>query len=225
MYSNSVTTGNWEDYIAEDLVSFMDSHYRTIPDRDSRGLAGHSMGGYGTVRIGFKRPEVFSSLYAMSPCCMALTGNPGAAMEKQIAAVKATEDIEKANFGILAMLASSAAWSPDPKNPPFFFDFPVKDGQVQPDIEAEWSANAPLAMVHQYIPSLKRYKAIAIDAGDKDVGINSTVKSFDQILTNYGIAHISEIYEGDHVNRIAARLESKVIPFFGKNLSFSQKKK
>jgi S-formylglutathione hydrolase len=224
MYSNSSTTGDWEDYIAEDLVSYMDSHYRTIPDRGSRGLAGHSMGGYGTIRLGFKHPEVFSSLYAMSPCCMAPTGNPGAAMEKQVEAVKTTEDIEKANFGVLAMLASSAAWSPDPQNPPFFFDFPVKDGQVQPDIVAKWSANAPLAMVDQYIPSLKRYRAIAIDAGDKDAGINDTVRRFDQILTNYGITHTEEIYEGDHVNRIAARLESKVIPFFGKNLSFAKKK-
>src|SRR5579883_1675200 len=45
MYSNSPTTGNWEAYITQDLVSFIDTHYRTIADRDSRGLAGHSMGG------------------------------------------------------------------------------------------------------------------------------------------------------------------------------------
>ena len=62
MYSNSLTTGDWEDYIARDLVSYIDSHYRTIADRNSRGLAGHSMGGYGTARIGMKHPEVFSAL-------------------------------------------------------------------------------------------------------------------------------------------------------------------
>src|SRR5258708_28835861 len=66
MYSNSVTIGDWEGYIAEDLVAYVDSHYRTIADRMSRGLGGHSMGGYGTVRVGMKHPEVFSSLYAMS---------------------------------------------------------------------------------------------------------------------------------------------------------------
>ena len=74
MYSSSVTTGDWETYIAEELVAYMDSHYRTIPDRLSRGLAGHSMGGYGTIRIGMKRPDVFSSLYIMSACC--LINNP-----------------------------------------------------------------------------------------------------------------------------------------------------
>lgn len=74
MYSSSVTTGDWETYIAEDLVAYVDKNYRTIPDRLSRGLAGHSMGGYGAIRIGMKRPDVFSSLYIMSACC--LINNP-----------------------------------------------------------------------------------------------------------------------------------------------------
>jgi enterochelin esterase-like enzyme len=76
MYSSSPTIGDWETFIAEDLVGYVDSHYRTIPDRMSRGLGGHSMGGYGTVRIGMKRPDVFSSMYIMSACC--LMNNPGA---------------------------------------------------------------------------------------------------------------------------------------------------
>src|SRR5215467_10429952 len=58
MYSSSVTTGDFEKFIAHDLVAYVDAHYRTIPDRASRGLAGHSMGGYGTTRIGMKHPDV-----------------------------------------------------------------------------------------------------------------------------------------------------------------------
>jgi len=46
MYSNSPTIGDWEGFIATDLVGYIDSHYRTIANRDSRGLSGHSMGGY-----------------------------------------------------------------------------------------------------------------------------------------------------------------------------------
>ena len=33
MYSNSPTTGDWESYVAVDLVAYVDSHYRTIPNR------------------------------------------------------------------------------------------------------------------------------------------------------------------------------------------------
>ena len=70
MYSNSVTAGDWEGYVADDLVAYMDSHYRTLATRASRGLAGHSMGGYGTLRIAMKRPDVFSAIYALSSCCL-----------------------------------------------------------------------------------------------------------------------------------------------------------
>src|SRR5690606_38799384 len=74
MYSASVTTGNFEAYIARDVVAYVDAHYRTIPARESRGLVGHSMGGYGASRIGMKHADVFGSLYIMSPCCMSPRG-------------------------------------------------------------------------------------------------------------------------------------------------------
>src|SRR5687767_4624897 len=70
MYSSSAVNGDWEAFVAQDLVAYVDKHYRTLSNRASRGLAGYSMGGYGTIRVGMKYPEVFSSLYALSPCCM-----------------------------------------------------------------------------------------------------------------------------------------------------------
>src|SRR4051795_4133708 len=65
MYSSSVTTGDFEKFIAHDLVAYVDAHYRTLPDRRSRGLVGHSMGGYGATRIGMKHADIFGSLYIM----------------------------------------------------------------------------------------------------------------------------------------------------------------
>ena len=70
MFSNSPTTGDWETFIAQDLTRFIDTRYRTIASREGRGLAGHSMGGYGTMRIGMKQPSAFAALYAMSSCCL-----------------------------------------------------------------------------------------------------------------------------------------------------------
>ncbi|HEU4619592.1 MAG TPA: alpha/beta hydrolase-fold protein, partial [Gammaproteobacteria bacterium] len=81
MYSSSITSGDWESFVADDLVAYMDSHYRTIADRKSRGLAGHSMSGYGTIRIGMKRPDAFSSLYILSACC--LINNPAGFAQRQ----------------------------------------------------------------------------------------------------------------------------------------------
>ena len=77
MYSSSVTTGDFEHYVARDVVSYVDMHYRTIATRESRGLVGHSMGGYGAARIGMKHADVFGSLYIMSACCLSPRGSGG----------------------------------------------------------------------------------------------------------------------------------------------------
>jgi S-formylglutathione hydrolase FrmB len=136
MYSTSPTIGDWERFIAEDLVAYIDGHYRTLPARVSRGLAGHSMGGYGALRIGMKRPDVFMSLYVMSACCLTANRNPRPESMAQSEAIKTREQAEEAargrGFGPSVNLASAAAWSPNPKNPPLFLDLPVKDGKVRP---------------------------------------------------------------------------------------------
>jgi enterochelin esterase-like enzyme len=251
MYSSSPTTGDWESYIAEDLVSYIDSHYRTIANRMSRGLGGHSMGGYGTIRIGMKRPDVFSSLDVMSACCLMQNavpgqGNRGAAPQRGAApegaraaapppdrsgepaaagrgergrGAGAGQGRGRGGFGNV-QAALAAAWSPNPKNPPDFFDMPVKDGEPQPLVIAKWAANSPLAMIDQYVTNLKKYKAIMIEVGTAD-GLAASNRQMDQILTDFGVAHTFETYEGDHTNRVVERIETKVLPFFSRSLSFN----
>src|ERR1051325_6765075 len=94
MYSSSVTTGDFEQFISRDVVAYIDSHYRTIPNRLGRGLVGHSMGGYGAIRIGMKHSDVFGSLYIMSPCCLSPrpAGNANPEIAKALEAVKLPAD-------------------------------------------------------------------------------------------------------------------------------------
>src|ERR1700753_3303295 len=166
MYSSSVTTGDFENFIAHDLVTYIDAHYRTIAARESRGLAGHSMGGYGASRIGMKHADIFGSLYIMSPCCLAVRAPLRPEDEAALLAVKVPADSAKLAFGQRAALASAAAWAPNPKAPPLYLDLPVGDKQSQ--VLGEWAANAPLAFIPQYVPGLRRYNAIALDVGDQD---------------------------------------------------------
>src|SRR5271166_3997933 len=132
MYSSSVTTGDFENFIAHDVVGYVDAHYRTIPERTSRGLVGHSMGGYGASRIGIKHSDVFGALYIMSPCCMSPMGGGGLvpadrmkemaiASEKKVAAAKSPAELaaQSPGFGA-AQYATAAAWAPDPRNPPLY---------------------------------------------------------------------------------------------------------
>jgi len=219
MYSSSVTTGDFERFIASDVVAHIDAHYRTIPKRSSRGLVGHSMGGYGASRIGMRHSDVFGSLYIMSPCCMSPrgAGPASAAMEKALEAVKTPADSAALSFGPRAQLATAAAWSPNPKNPPLYLDLPMKNGAVQQDVLARWTANAPLAFVHQYIGNLRQYSAISIDVGDQD-GLRSDSAKLHEILDTYGIANAFEIYPGTHTSAVAVRFQNYVMPFFSKNL-------
>ena len=234
MYSSSETTGDFENFIAHDLVSYIDDHYRTIPDRQSRGLVGHSMGGYGASRIGMKHADVFGALYIMSPCCMspmAGGGPPGAnpeamkeraiANEKKVAAATSPAELaaESPGFGA-AQYATAAAWAPDPKNPPLYFDLPTKDGVPQPEIIAKFTANSPLAFVDQYIDNLKQYRAISMDVGDQD-GLRFDATKLHNILDNYGIANGFEIYHGTHTSAVADRFQNHVLPFFSQNLCFA----
>jgi enterochelin esterase-like enzyme len=222
MYSSSVTTGDFEKFISHDVVAYIDSHYRTIPDRKSRGLVGHSMGGYGSARIGMKHSDVFGSLYIMSPCCLSArpAGSVNAEMEKTLEAVKTEEDSARLPFFARAQLASAAAWSPDPKNPPLYLDLPVKDGTPQPDVLAKWAANAPLAFIDQYIGNLREYRAISIDVGDQD-GLRTDTARLHDVLDKYGIANSFELYPGTHTSAVADRFQNHVMPFFSKNLCFT----
>jgi enterochelin esterase-like enzyme len=221
-YSSSVTVGDWERFITEELVAFIDKRYRTLAAPASRGLAGHSMGGYGTLRLGMKYPRVFSSIYALSPCCLAPMSGSGSAEGKPspAEAVKAKEEIAKADFGTKAQLAGAAAWSPNPEAPPLFLDLPTKDGKPVPGVAARFAANAPLAMLHQYIFNLRSLKAIGFDAGTRDTNIHATCVELDRMLNAYTLAHAWESYEGDHLNRIAERIEKVMLPFFTRNLTF-----
>jgi enterochelin esterase-like enzyme len=219
MYSSSVTTGDFEQFIARDVVAYIDAHYRTIPARTSRGLVGHSMGGYGASRIGMKHSDVFGSLYIMSPCCMSARGaGPGnPETEKALEAVKTPADSAKLPFGARAQLASAAAWSPNPKNPPLYLDLPTKDSVVQQEVLAKWAANAPLAFVDQYIGNLRQYRAIAIDVGDQD-GLRAGAAKLHEILDSYGVANTFEVYPGTHTSAVAVRFQNFVLPFFSKSL-------
>jgi len=221
MYSSSVTTGDFEQFIAHDLVAYVDAHYRTIPDRLSRGLVGHSMGGYGATRIGMKHADVFGSLYIMSPCCLAPRGSGPAnpELEKALEAVKSPEDSAKLSFFPRAQLATAAAWSPNPKNPPLYLDLPRKSGEPQPDVIAKWAANAPLAFVDQYIGSLRRYRAIAMDVGDQD-GLRVDAAKLHEAFDKYGLANTFEVYPGTHTSKMADRFQNHVMKFFGQNLCF-----
>jgi S-formylglutathione hydrolase len=231
-YTNSSVNGNWEDYIYRDLVGYIDGHYRTIAKAESRGIAGHSMGGYGAIMMGMKHPDVFSAVYALSPCCVGLEGDASDDNPYWAKAVKVTsrDSFKKKpqsyeEFWVDALIAFSAAFAPDPKSPPLMVDFPFKevDGRLLPNEPAysEYRSKMPLYLVDQYRDNLLKLRAIAIDVGEIDEfsHIRITTHEFSEALSSRGVPHSFEIYKGGtHGNKIRERFEKFVIPFMARTL-------
>jgi S-formylglutathione hydrolase len=241
-YTNSATTGNWEDFVAQDLVKYVDEQYRTVARASSRGIAGHSMGGYGSLKLGMKHPEIFGAIYGLSACCMEWgvdlsPANPGwdktldfrgaddfVAAHKFLDSLKSDQEQFFVAFFPLVFTAMSVAWSPDPERPPFFADFPVEGrGASRKPVEAvqaQWSANLIVPMTSQYRSNLRRLRGMAFDVGEQDENahIFAGARNFDKLLSQNKISHEFEIYQGNHGNKIGERLEAKVFPFFSRVL-------
>lgn len=221
MYSNSPTIGDWESFVARDLVGYIDRNFRTIPQRGSRGLAGHSMGGYGTLRVGMKHADTFIALYAMSSCCLDPRGvTPAdAGLDKPLT----LEEVDKMPVMGRTTLAASASWAPNPQSPPLYMDLPVRGGATQADVLARYTANAPTVMASQYVPQLKSFSAIKLDIGEQDTLIGGNVEMV-RVLARLGVPHEYETYQGDHMNKVAERFAQHVLPFFARELAFSDRR-
>jgi S-formylglutathione hydrolase FrmB len=231
-YVNSTTEGNWEDFIAHDLVEFVDHRYRTIATAASRGIAGHSMGGYGAFYLSMHHGgTTYGAMYALSACCShSSAGLDPARFGAQwdtVAALTSFEQLTHSGFFVRAIAGESAAFSPDPERPPFFFALEVvrKDGrwQVNPAVQAKWDAHSTQLMVPEYRGNLLRMRGIAFDIGLQDQAVPPTeVMAMDSAFRRAGIAHTFETYEGDHINKIRDRLSMRVLPFFTRTLVFQK---
>lgn len=228
-YSNSSLTGNWDEFESRELVEYMDKNYRTLANRESRGIAGHSMGGYGAFKIGMLHPEVFSSIYALSPGLLAMVKEfgPNSNSFKEVQNVKTVEDLKKTYYPKV-LVAVGRAWSPNPNKPPFFCDFPFSyegDKMIvnQPILE-KWEANMPVYMVDKYADNLRKMTAIKLDWGRNDSPrFPVQIGMLSQRLENLGINHFSEEYIGDHGNKIwtmDGRVLNDLLPFFNDYLKF-----
>lgn len=230
-YSNSGIFGNWEDFTAFDLVKYMDENYRTIADKDSRGITGHSMGGYGALKIAMHHPDIFNSVYALSPGALTIVREygPNSNTYRELAGIETTEALANTYFAKV-IVAFAKSWSPNPDNPPFYCDIPFEfEGDqlvAQPEVLEKWYANLPLHMIDDNLENLRKLKAIKLDWG-RNAGERFTIQCdmFSQRLENVGIEHFAEEYIGTHVSGIFTkdgRVPQQMLPFFDLYLNFGE---
>jgi S-formylglutathione hydrolase FrmB len=225
LYTNSSATGNWEDFIFRDLVSFVDRKYRTLARPESRGIAGHSMGGHGAIKLGMRHPDVFSVVYAMNPAVLGWGGEISIENPAFGAFLEMTTPREALEAGTLAAGAFglAQAFSPNPNRPPFYADLPVRmvNGKLQRDepIYDKWQANMPLNMVTPYKSNLLKLRGLRFDTAweDEFTHIPITARAFAHKLTEMDVPFTFEEYNGNHRNRMwgrTGRLYTEVLPYF-----------
>ncbi|MDH3529789.1 MAG: alpha/beta hydrolase-fold protein [Acidobacteriota bacterium] len=228
-YVNSSVTGNWEDFTVDELVGYIDKNYRTLATADQRGIAGHSMGGFGALAISMKHPDVFRVAYGLNPAIIDwaadLTINSPAF--KTVLTAKSFQELgeraQKGDFYPAATVTVAQAFSPNPDKPPFYCDFPFElyNGELRPSEPAytKWQAVSPINVVKKYRSNLLKLKGYRFDSGYEDefLFIPYVSRRFSSELTNNGIPHVFEEYNGDHRNRLPGRngrMITEVLPFF-----------
>jgi len=119
-------------------------------------------------------------------------------------------------------LSLGALFTPNPNQPPLFVDWPfdVVDGAAQSTaaMESQWEANRVLSMIGPYADQLAQLRPVHFDAGTEDGITIDGNRAFDAALTEAGIPHVYEEYEGNHENRVSERLGRRVLPYFSEVL-------
>jgi predicted alpha/beta superfamily hydrolase len=242
-YTNSTLTGSWADFIGKDVVTYTDKNFRTIPERNSRGLSGHSMGGNGALKIGMLFSHVFAAVYALSPAVLAWSHDFSLRNNgfKRISKAKNEADIFKgfdnpedtddATFYTVVLTTLARAYSPEEKNLPLQVNLPVSyigDSAVfHLEVIKQWEAAFPVNMIDTHLEGLKSLKAIKIDWGRNEQfpHIPATAMQFSKRLETYRIQHFAEEYIGDHVNKLGGfdgRIYTELFPFFDTYLEFEE---
>jgi S-formylglutathione hydrolase FrmB len=233
-YVDSLATGGWATFIAEDVVAYVDSHYRTIPNREARGISGHSMGGFGAWDIAMRNPNVFGSVYMLSPGLFdenGLTESQLFASEDRVRALISLVD-ESAALGPDAGLAHMAAsqltfdigygmaFAPSDEFP--YFEYPYSlDGDILVKDDAVWDRwesgfGGIEKEITEFGDGISTLLGIGIDCGSNDEyrWIPPGCAYLDAELTQAGIDHGYSVHAGSHGGRNKERVLEYMLPFF-----------
>jgi len=230
---NSPATGNWEDFVIDELKPYVDANFKTLPQRDSQGVAGEFMGGYCAIRFGMRHADVFGSVYALHPVG---TGSGLKVLDSLpnwdlMANAKSLDDVRKDGYSTI-FTAIFQAHLPDPDKPPLYIDMPAHKvgGQLIIDtrLTERLRDNFFLeSMIPQYAENLKSLRGLKFDWGRSDLNQDHVYsnQAFTHKLNEFGIPHEAEEYNGvwgDKTWGDDGRIYNEVLPFFKKHLLFDQ---
>jgi len=225
-YTNSVATGNWADFIAKDVVEYIDSHYRMLPQRESRAVIGHSMGGYGGMKLGMLYPEVFGCMGGMSGAYIIMTMEENnATLYANASTIKNWNRFNSLDWISQTSFAWSAALAPNPDHPPFYCDFPFVYTDTQPrkivkvqEVYDKFLEHDTLKMAERHLDALLSMKPIYIDCGTND-SLVENARRLHEKLNSLGVKHVYGEFPGNHICCVMTST-GEALELFSKAMAF-----
>ena len=241
LYVNSPITGNWDDFVSQDVVRYVDAHYRSIPQPASRGISGYTVGGFGALSLAMRHPDVFGAVYSISPTLFdenGLAASPMFSVPRTIDAVldlKARElplsttdgvsDMQHAADAVRFSLAYGTTFAPNPSKPPYM-DYPYyrQNGRVFRDetIWQRWNTGFGTLTdkVQFYKVNLLKLNNITLACGDHPpyLWILPGCKYFSAQLTAAGIPNQVVGFPGGLEPDLEHGIRAFILPFFSEKL-------
>jgi Putative esterase len=214
-FLDSPGTGNYLTYLCDEIVPFVDERYRTIADRDHRGIQGKSSGGYGAMVVPMLRPDLWGGLAthagdALFETCYLPEFRESArvlrdrydgsydAFWKDFRSRPAFS--KDGDEHLLNDWCMAACYSADPDGT-VRLPFDSATGELIPEIWERWLALDPVRMVPQHAETLRSMRAIYIDAGKKDqYFLDLGAEAYRRALEAIGVTEVSfELFDATHM--------------------------
>ena len=213
---NSPAMGRYQDYLADDVVAFVERTLSTRPDRQARAVLGKSSGGYGALRLGSDRPEVFAHLachagdagfdWCYGPdlpraaAALLAAGDAAAWLEAAVRRAGQTK-LAGSDHPVLNVIAMSAAYSPDPGAPlGAGLPFELPSGRMRPAVWARWLEQDPVRFVPRSLQAFRTLSTVFLDCGTRDeFNLRWGARQVAEALRAGGVDVIHEEFEDGHL--------------------------
>jgi enterochelin esterase family protein len=211
-YINSAGTGRYMDYLVEELVPWVDAHFRTIAARERRAVAGKSSGGFGALTLAMHHPEIFGAVACHSgdmhfdlcyrpdfpPFLRSIEKFGG--VQKFIETFRALHPKKGDFHSILSTVGYASCYSPNTDSP-WGFDLPfdAQTGEWHDDVWARWKAWDPIEVIPQYERALRSMQVLYLDCGTRDeFNLQFGARTFCARLQRAGIPYRHEEFDDGH---------------------------
>jgi len=234
VYENSPVSGRWIDFTVEELVPYIDSHFRTIRHRDSRALTGDFMGGRGALKLAMTHADLFSVVYAMHPVATGIGQLPWTYAQvdwKRIYQAKSFAEVGTDGRTQL-FVTLSQAFLPNPDRPPFYCDFYMEPEQGEPRLHLDHTEKMKKGFLleetlEEAAGNLRSLRGFMFDWGrfDPTPAHVYSNQAFSRRLEDMGIAHEAEEYRGNPWDKLwteHGRFYERVLPFLNRYLVFNE---